>query len=85
MENIKVSILGDEGYVCQIHRIKEGMKADITIFNQNTIIDKSTFDFPHQYPEGIYYVIVNGQLAIDNEEFKNIKAGNILRKNAVFE
>ena len=61
--------------------IKEGMKADITIFNQNTIIDKSTFDFPHQYPEGIYYVIVNGQLAIDNEEFKNIKAGNILRKN----
>ena len=51
------------------------------IFNQNTIIDKSTFDFPHQYPEGIYYVIVNGQLAIDNEEFKNIKAGNILRKN----
>ena len=65
--------------------IKEGMKADITIFNQNTIIDKSTFDFPHQYPEGIYYVIVNGQLAIDNEEFKNIKAGNILRKNTVFE
>ena len=65
--------------------IKEGMKADITIFNQNTIIDKSTFDFPHQYPEGIYYVIVNGQLAIDNEEFKNIKAGNILRKNTVLE
>lgn len=61
--------------------IKEGMKADITIFDPKTIIDKSTFEEPHQYSEGIYYVIVNGQLAIDNKEFKNIKAGMVLRKN----
>lgn len=60
--------------------IAEGMKADITIFDPTTIIDKGTFEEPHQYPEGINYVLVNGQLAIDNQEFKNIKAGKVLRK-----
>jgi dihydroorotase/N-acyl-D-amino-acid deacylase len=60
--------------------LKENMKADITIFDPETIIDKGTFEKPHQYPEGIYYVLVNGQLAVDNKDFKNIKAGNVLRK-----
>lgn len=61
--------------------LKENMKADITIFDPETIIDKGTFEEPHQYPEGIYYVLVNGQIAVDNKEFKNIKAGSVLRKN----
>tara|TARA_B100000768_G_scaffold159741_1_gene158963 strand:+ start:1177 stop:2757 length:1581 start_codon:yes stop_codon:yes gene_type:complete len=59
--------------------IKEGMKADITIFNSKTIIDKATFKKPHQYSEGIHYVIVNGKLAIDDKIFTNIKAGKVLR------
>ena len=61
--------------------LKENMKADIVLFNPETIIDKATFEKPHQYPEGIHYVLVNGQLAIDNKDFKNIKAGKVLRKN----
>jgi N-acyl-D-amino-acid deacylase len=61
--------------------IKEGMKADITIFNSNTIIDKATFEKPHQYSEGIHYVIVNGKLAIDDKNFTNKKAGVVLRFN----
>ena len=61
--------------------IKQGMKADITIFNADTVTDKATFESPHQYPEGIKYVIVNGQLAVDNFEFKKLKAGEVLRKN----
>jgi len=60
--------------------IKEGMKADITIFNSKNIIDKSTFEDPHQYSEGIDYVIINGQLAIENGEFNKIKSGEVLRK-----
>jgi dihydroorotase/N-acyl-D-amino-acid deacylase len=63
--------------------IKQGMKADITIFNADTVTDKATFESPHQYPEGIKYVIVNGQLAVDNFEFKNLKSGEILRKNQI--
>ena len=37
--------------------IKEGMWADITIFDPQKIIDKATFMAPHQYPEGIEYVL----------------------------
>lgn len=60
--------------------IKEGMKADITIFNPETVIDKATFEKPHQYSEGIEYVLVNGGLAVDEGEFKDIKSGKVLRK-----
>ncbi|MCR9227932.1 MAG: D-aminoacylase [Flavobacteriaceae bacterium] len=60
--------------------IKEGMKADITIFNPETIIDKATFEKPHQYSEGIEFVIINGGVAVDNGEFKDIKSGKVLRK-----
>ena len=38
--------------------IKKGMFADITIFDKNTIIDKATFEDPHQYSEGIYYCLL---------------------------
>ena len=62
--------------------IKRGMFADITIFDKNTIIDKATFEAPHQYSEGIYYVLVNGRIAIDAGKFQNIKAGKVLRKNS---
>ena len=61
--------------------IKKGVFADITIFDKNTIIDKATFEDPHQYSEGIYYVLVNGSVAIDDGKFQNIKAGVVLRKN----
>jgi len=61
--------------------IKEKKKADIVIFNPETIIDKSTFVDPHNYSEGIHYVIINGKLSIDNGEFKKIKAGKVLRKD----
>ncbi|MEW2921783.1 D-aminoacylase [Muricauda sp. ANG21] len=60
--------------------IKEGMRADITIFNPETIIDKATFEKPHQYPEGIDFVIVNGFFAVDNGEFHDLRSGMILRK-----
>ena len=62
--------------------IKKGMFADITIFDKNTIIDRATFENPHQYSEGIYYVLVNGEFVIDDGEFQNIKAGKVLRKNS---
>ena len=62
--------------------IKKGMFADITIFDKNTIIDRATFENPHQYSEGIYYVLVNGEFAIDDGEFQNIKAGKVLRRNS---
>lgn len=62
--------------------IEENMKADIVVFDPNTIIDKATFEDPHQYPEGIHFVLVNGQISIDESKFNGIKAGKVLRKTA---
>jgi len=63
--------------------IKEGYWADIVIFNKDEINDKATFENPHQYPEGIYYVIVNGGLAVNNGEITGRKFGKILKKESV--
>jgi len=60
--------------------LREGMKADLVIFNPETVADKATFEKPHQYPEGIPYVIINGQVSLDNGEFQHLKAGQVLRK-----
>ena len=61
--------------------IKKGMKADITIFDKNTVKDNATFTSPHQYPDGIKFVLVNGKLAVDDFNFMKLKAGEVLRKN----
>ncbi len=42
--------------------LKEGMAADIVIFDEQTVNDKATFEQPHQYSVGFQYVLVNGQL-----------------------
>jgi len=63
--------------------IKEGYWADIVIFNKDEVNDKATFENPHQYPEGIYYVIVNGGLAVNNGEITGRKFGKILKKESV--
>lgn len=76
MTSIPADRLGltDRGY------IKEGMKADITVFNPKTVVDKGTFEDPHNYPEGIDYVIVNGKLTVDQGELTAERAGQVLRK-----
>ena len=61
--------------------IREGMWADIAIFNPEKIIDKATFTNPHQYPEGIEYVIVNGKIVIEKGKHTKEKPGKILRKS----
>ena len=63
--------------------LKEGYWADIAIFNKDEIKDKATFENPHQYPEGIYYVIVNGELAVNYGEITGRKSGKILKKESV--
>jgi dihydroorotase/N-acyl-D-amino-acid deacylase len=61
--------------------LRQGMKADVVVFNPKTVADKATFESPHQYPEGIPHVIINGQVSVLNGEFQHLKAGEVLRKN----
>jgi len=60
--------------------IKTGMWADITIFNPETVIDRSTYKDPHRFPEGIPYVIVNGVVTISEGKYTGTPAGITLRK-----
>lgn len=61
--------------------IRSGAFADIVVFDPATIIDRATFSDPHQYPEGIHHVVVNGEAAILNGEFQERRAGRILRRS----
>jgi len=61
--------------------IKEGMKADITLFDPKTVKDIGTFEDPHHYPAGIPFVIVNGQIIVDQGELSSKRGGLVLRKN----
>jgi dihydroorotase/N-acyl-D-amino-acid deacylase len=59
--------------------LREGMFADIAIFNPATVIDRATFETPNQYPTGVSYVIVNGQLSVDEGKRTSALAGKPLR------
>ena len=60
--------------------LREGFAADITIFDQDRIIDKATYENPHQYPEGISYVIVNGEVVVENGKHTGIRSGKVLKR-----
>src|SRR5438270_2760911 len=59
--------------------LREGYFADITIFDPRTVIDRATFEEPNQYPVGINYVIVNGQIEVDNGQRALVNSGRVLR------
>jgi dihydroorotase/N-acyl-D-amino-acid deacylase len=59
--------------------LREGYFADITVFDPRTVIDRATFDNPNQYPVGINYVLVNGQIEVDNGRRTPVLAGRVLR------
>ena len=56
------------------------MAADSVVFDAKTVKDVATFSDPHRYPEGIPYVVVNGELAISDGEHTGALAGRVLRK-----
>ncbi len=59
-------------------RIQEGAFADIVIFDPETVIDRATFFEPHQYPEGIPFVLVNGVFMVDDGNFTENRSGRVL-------
>lgn len=56
-------------------RLERGFAADLTIFDADRVIDTATYDDPRQYPVGIPYVVVNGQLAVDDDRCTGVLAG----------
>jgi N-acyl-D-amino-acid deacylase len=60
--------------------VREGMDADVVIFDPDTIAERSSFEDPHQYPAGLPYVILNGQVVVDQERYTGKLAGKVVQK-----
>jgi N-acyl-D-aspartate/D-glutamate deacylase len=59
--------------------LRAGMLADVTVFDEKRITDRSTYEEPFQYSEGIDYVLVNGQLVLDKGVHTGARPGRALR------
>ena len=62
--------------------IRCGMKADLVVFDPQTIEDTATYEQPRSYPRGIPYVMVNGQLVKDEDQPTGATPGRALRRAA---
>jgi N-acyl-D-amino-acid deacylase len=60
--------------------VREGYQADLVILNPDTVIDRATFQAPHQYPAGIHHVIVNGRLVIHDGVHTRALPGRVLSR-----
>ncbi len=60
--------------------LREGLFADITVFDPEKVLDVATYLDPFQYPQGIPYVIVNGVLTIERGHHTAARAGRPLRR-----
>ena len=60
--------------------IREGCWADIVVFDPERIKDMATFERPHQFPQGIEWVMVNGVVAVRDGRHTGALAGKVLRK-----
>ncbi|WP_232695901.1 N-acyl-D-amino-acid deacylase family protein [Brevibacillus daliensis] len=63
--------------------LKEGYWADIVLFDWKTVQDNATYDEPLLLPTGIPYVLVNGEVVVDQSEFTRVTAGQVIRRGQV--
>ena len=59
--------------------VRPGMFADVTVFNPATVMDRATFEQPHQTSVGIEYVFVNGQMVLKKGQMTSARPGRGLR------
>ncbi|MBX6311406.1 MAG: D-aminoacylase [Isosphaeraceae bacterium] len=60
--------------------LRPGQFADVTLFDPDRVIDRATYLEPFRYPEGIAYVIVNGQVVLDHGQPTGARPGRALRR-----
>ena len=60
--------------------LREGMWADVVVFDPDRVMDRATFLEPHQFPEGILYVLVNGEIVVEDNQQTEKLPGKLLRR-----
>jgi dihydroorotase/N-acyl-D-amino-acid deacylase len=60
--------------------IREGMVADLVVFDPERVTDRATFEEPHQYADGIDFVLVNGVVTVDGGRYLDLRPGKVLRR-----
>jgi N-acyl-D-amino-acid deacylase len=63
-------------------RIEEGAHADLVVFDPETVRSNATYDDPRRFPDGIAYVIVNGEVVVDNGTHTGALPGRALRRGS---
>lgn len=64
--------------------LREQYKADMVIFDPETVAPRSTMDNPYEYPEGIEFVVVNGTVAVEGGSWNGSRKGQVIRKKSKF-
>ena len=59
---------------------RDGMAADVVVFDPATVRSTATYDEPRQFPDGIEHVIVNGELVVDGGRHTGATPGRALRR-----
>lgn len=60
--------------------VREGMVADLVLFDPERVIDRATYERPHQLSEGVQHVFVNGMAVVSDGRHTGAKPGRALRK-----
>jgi len=60
--------------------IREGMAADLVVFDEKQVGDAATFSKPHAYSKGFSYVLVNGEVVVDQGKHTGVRSGHVLRR-----
>jgi N-acyl-D-amino-acid deacylase len=60
--------------------LREGMAADLVVFDPARVEDKSTYVKPHQYSQGFDFVLVNGRVVVDGGKLTTARPGQTLKK-----
>lgn len=61
--------------------LRAGAFSDIAVFDEARVIDRATYLDPFRYGQGIEYVVVNGEVVLENERHTGLRPGRVLRKN----
>jgi N-acyl-D-amino-acid deacylase len=65
---------------CERGRVAVGLVADLAVFDPHRIIDRATYEDPHQYAEGMVHVFINGETVLRDGALTGATPGRVLRR-----